>query len=334
MSLTLELDGWVDGARVLSTVRPPPLDRWQLHAADEARVTVRAHSAGRGDGQAATGGGDDVCVVVRQRPRSIAASRMGVGAVFWEGELALAAFLAAQPRHRWQGATCVELGAGPGLAGLVVARMMRGGGGGAGRVVITDLAKVLPLIRENIALNGFSNGGKDGGGKDGGSGHQGVQVLAAELEWGREGYGEEAAAVARLANGGREGGGGGKSGGGKSGGGGESGGAGGGRNGAAGNAGGVDWVIAADVTYVDGDGESPSTEHFVRACHALCGDKTRVLIALEVRAAGARDDLRRHGAAMFERGGLLAGGALPAGFCREAGEHLEVYEFGGPRRGV
>jgi hypothetical protein len=323
MSLVLELDGWVDGERVRATVRPPPLDRWQLHAADEARVTVRARpsssSSGGGASASASAASSSaaalVSVSVRQKPQSIPASRMGVGAVFWEGELALAAFLACQPRHRWQGQSVVELGAGPGLAGLVVARMMAGEGNGAGRVVISDLGKVVPLIRENVALNGFSG---EGGGK-------GVQVLAAELEWGREGYLEEATAVARLANGGREGGG--KSGGGKGGGGGD-----GNDSSKNNNAGGVDWVIAADVNYVDGDGASPSTEHFVRCCHALSGPRTRVIVALEVRVREARDDLARHGALLFERAAQLKGDALPRGFCREAGEHLEVYEFGGPRR--
>jgi predicted nicotinamide N-methyase len=41
----------------------------------------------------------------------------------------------------------LELGSGPGLAGLLAAKL-------GARVVITDKAVVLPLIRENIALNG------------------------------------------------------------------------------------------------------------------------------------------------------------------------------------
>lgn len=41
----------------------------------------------------------------------------------------------------------VELGAGPGLAGLLAARL-------GAHVTITDKAGVLPLIRENAALNG------------------------------------------------------------------------------------------------------------------------------------------------------------------------------------
>jgi protein N-lysine methyltransferase METTL21D len=299
MSLTLELDGWVDGERVVATVRPPPLDRWQLHSADEARITVRSADDRKNNAAAAAAAdGLAVCVLVRQKPRAIPAAKMGVGAVFWEGELALSAFLVSQPRHRWQGATVVELGAGPGVAGLVAAAM------GARRVVISDLAKVVPLIRENAALNGHGEG-------------EGPVVYAEELEWGKEGYLDRARAVARLASGRGGGGGGGNNNN--------------NNNDDNNNDNGVDWVIAADVTYVDGDGESPSTEHFVRACHALAGCRTRVVVALEVRAGSVREELRRHGARLFERGGQLRGDALPKGFCRQAGEHLEVYEFGGPR---
>jgi predicted nicotinamide N-methyase len=43
----------------------------------------------------------------------------------------------------------IELGSGPGLAGLLAAKL-------GGRVVITDKGVVLPLIQENIQLNGLS----------------------------------------------------------------------------------------------------------------------------------------------------------------------------------
>jgi predicted nicotinamide N-methyase len=57
------------------------------------------------------------------QPKALNASRMGVGACVWEGEMLLAAYLASMPRHRFQGARCVELGCGPGLAGMVLAKM-------------------------------------------------------------------------------------------------------------------------------------------------------------------------------------------------------------------
>ena len=43
----------------------------------------------------------------------------------------------------------IELGSGPGLAGLLVAKL-------GAQVTITDIAKVLPLIQENITLNGLA----------------------------------------------------------------------------------------------------------------------------------------------------------------------------------
>lgn len=56
----------------------------------------------------------------------------------------------ATPRHRYTGMTVIELGSGPGLAGLLAAKL-------GAQVVITDKAVVLPLIQENITLNGISH---------------------------------------------------------------------------------------------------------------------------------------------------------------------------------
>jgi hypothetical protein len=61
----------------------------------------------------------DLCV----QPNALNANRIGVGACVWEGELLLCAYLASLPRHRFMGARCLELGSGPGLAGLLVAKL-------------------------------------------------------------------------------------------------------------------------------------------------------------------------------------------------------------------
>lgn len=97
---------------------------------------------------------------------------MGVGACVWEGEvrgkgleilsllcrlqtpileaivpqLFLAAYLAYQPRHRFMGQRVIELGSGPGLAGILLAKL-------GSRVWISDIKKVLPLIQRNLELN-------------------------------------------------------------------------------------------------------------------------------------------------------------------------------------
>lgn len=54
----------------------------------------------------------------------------------------------ARPPSLPAGMRCVELGAGVGLVGLALAAM-------GAQVAITDVEKVLPLMRENLGANGF-----------------------------------------------------------------------------------------------------------------------------------------------------------------------------------
>lgn len=117
--------------------------------------------------------------------------KLGVAAALWDGALVLAGYLAAQPSFQYlgerrretgwlelravgrlqqqshpaavrahrrlaapaanpaaAGMRCVELGAGVGLVGLALAAM-------GARVAVTDVAKVLPLMRANLAANGY-----------------------------------------------------------------------------------------------------------------------------------------------------------------------------------
>ncbi|KDN49209.1 hypothetical protein K437DRAFT_262097 [Tilletiaria anomala UBC 951] len=76
----------------------------------------------------------------------------GCGGRIWPAAEVLGAYLASHGpdlRERWRGRTIVELGAGTGLAGLLVARM----GLGVQGVWITDQDAMMQLMRENLALN-------------------------------------------------------------------------------------------------------------------------------------------------------------------------------------
>jgi len=88
-------------------------------------------------------------------------------------------YLCTVPRHRFVGCRVVELGAGPGLLGLLLAKW------GARQVVITDKDSVLPLIRKNVELNGLGDTQRRG------------QVEVAELEWGKQGYVEALTSISQ-----------------------------------------------------------------------------------------------------------------------------------------
>lgn len=113
-----------------------------MHAAERVKVTLPG----------------DLSLWAVQRPRDIPASRVGVGAVLWDGALVLAAHVARLPAKKLRGARCLELGAGVGLVGIAAA--LRGA-----RVAVTDIRKVLPLLEENLVANGL--GGRDGRGRGG-----------------------------------------------------------------------------------------------------------------------------------------------------------------------
>lgn len=155
----IKLKTWEDGQLVEQDIDTP--DRWTIHASEQLSITF-----------------GDKTVALQQRPQALNATRIGVGACLWEGELLLAAYLAEQPLHRYIGARCVELGAGPGLAGLLLARL-------GAHVVLTDKAAVLPIIEDNIKLNGLAPGAIDRG-----------SAQVQPLEWGAPGYMD---AVATLA---------------------------------------------------------------------------------------------------------------------------------------
>jgi hypothetical protein len=44
-------------------------------------------------------------------------------------------------------------------------------------------------------------------------------------------------------------------------------------------------ALHADCCYIDNEGASPSTPHFVRTCYGLCGPSTRCLVSFELRSS-------------------------------------------------
>ncbi|KAG2498939.1 hypothetical protein HYH03_003129 [Edaphochlamys debaryana] len=164
--LALTVKGWEDGERFERVMELT--DRWTLHACDELTLSLPVPSG-------------EVSVTIKQQPKAINATRMGVGACVWEGELFLAAYLASLPIYRYIGARVVELGSGPGLVGILLAKL-------GAKVYITDIPKVLPLVEANVEANGVGVSQRRGAGQ----GH----ALVEPLEWGTPGYEEAARALA------------------------------------------------------------------------------------------------------------------------------------------
>ncbi|KAG2439293.1 hypothetical protein HXX76_004652 [Chlamydomonas incerta] len=255
--LKITIKGWQDGERFERRLQPDePTDRWTLHAAEELTLEFDEGKA----------------VTIQQEPKKINATRIGVGAVCWEGELFLATYLASLPAYRYIGARVVELGAGPGLAGIMLAKM-------GAKVHVTDIAKVLPIVEGNLASNGVSLAQRRGAAEG--------YAVAEELEWGAPGY---EAAVALLAS--------------------EP----------------VDWVVAADCCYIDQEGTSPSTPHFVNTCALLCGPTTRCLVCFELRSSEVQRVFVEESKKAFAKVERLPPHSLPKP-CQV--EHILLYELSG-----
>lgn len=92
------------------------------------------------------------------------------GSWLWESSLYLAEWMAGEGLAHLDlaGKTVLELGAGTGLPGLAAAVL------GASRVVLTDVAPLLPGLRANVEANGLEG-----------------RVEIRELRWGEEEVGEE-----------------------------------------------------------------------------------------------------------------------------------------------
>ncbi len=155
---------WEDGEKVTKRLEKP--DRWEVHAAESVTVTL---------------GPELPPFTVVQSPLGLTAQKIGVGACLWDGAILLAAYLVAQPRYRFVGAKCIELGAGVGLVSAVLAKL-------GARVITTDILKVLPLLEENMEANGVL--------RTAASPPEGGWAEVEELEWGKENWLQRVAVMA------------------------------------------------------------------------------------------------------------------------------------------
>ncbi|PNH12810.1 hypothetical protein TSOC_000233, partial [Tetrabaena socialis] len=113
-------------------------------------------------------------------------------------------------------------------------------------------------------------------------------AVAEALEWGREGYEQAAARLASEP---------------------------------------VDWVVAADCCYIDQEGTSPSTPHFIRTCAMLCGPTTRCLVCFELRSSEVQRVFLEEASKAFTRVERLPISTLPKP-CQV--EHILLYSLSGP----
>jgi predicted nicotinamide N-methyase len=129
----ISFESWTDGQLEQKTLINE-LDRWEVHCASSLVVNY-----------------DDLSLDVIQKPNSLSNDKIGVGACLWDGAVILGAYLASQPRHTFIGCSAVELGAGVGMLSCLFARL------GAGKVYSSDICKVLPLLEENVKVNGMAD---------------------------------------------------------------------------------------------------------------------------------------------------------------------------------
>jgi predicted nicotinamide N-methyase len=83
---------------------------------------------------------------VKQNPTAVQGSNIKVGCCAWDGAYILSAYLQSLPEGSFKGLRVVELGAGVGMVGLVLAKL-------GANVVVTDKPSMLVLPRLNAAKN-------------------------------------------------------------------------------------------------------------------------------------------------------------------------------------
>eukprot|EP00877_Chromochloris_zofingiensis_P010190 jgi/Chrzof1/5424/Cz16g02150.t1 len=169
MIMRISIEGWEENQLVKGWLDGP--DRAQTQAAELLTVELQA-------GQTVT---------IKQNPTALKGQRVRVGACAWDGALVLSAYLNAQPSGSFEGLRCVELGAGVGLAGLVLAKL-------GARVVLTDQPQCIAFANMNIAKNWLRPNMPR---KTQEHQHAIGQAEAVPLQWGAPGYLDVVAALSK-----------------------------------------------------------------------------------------------------------------------------------------
>ncbi|KAK9832148.1 hypothetical protein WJX74_000691 [Apatococcus lobatus] len=147
--MKVSIERWQDGQKVRKEL--DGLDRWEVHAAHSLWVEAAGCK-----------------LKLQQEPHALAASRVGVGACAWDSAFMLLAYFEQQDTSKWRSCRVVELGAGIGLLGTVLAQL-------GAQVVLTDQASVMPLLTSNVAANDMKG--------QAGSVHLPWRAQAMQLDW-------------------------------------------------------------------------------------------------------------------------------------------------------
>lgn len=165
--MKIHIEGCEGRQLVRGTLDGP--DRAQTQAADLLTVELQ----------------NGACVTVKQNPVALKGANIRVGACAWDGALVMAAYLDAQPPGEISGLRCVELGAGVGLVGLVLARL-------GAHVTLTDRPQATSFARMSTGKSKLlpSSGAAASSQENSGS------VRIEGLEWGAPGYMDVVASLA------------------------------------------------------------------------------------------------------------------------------------------
>ena len=256
--IRIRIEGFLDGARVQKELSEP--SRWEIQEAERVRIDIgdapssSSSASAPSTSSSSSSSSSFLSIDLVQLPRCLSSSKVGVGAVLWDGGIVLTALLASLPPSALLGEVIVELGAGVGAPSLAAAK--RGA-----RVISTDKeAAVRGVLQQNVERSGMLSPSCRLPPEPG-------KIALRALEFGTEEGDAAAAALADAVGGGGVGGGGG------------------GRpepvpssaaaalsSSASASVAverGIDLVLAADCVYSDGDGESPDPEALCRAAARL-----------------------------------------------------------------